>query len=201
MRPVALIVLLSIAAAGGDDKDKRFAPGPAASYPAHQTIENITIAAVPYITEEQSKLAFGKANPYKYGVLPVLVVLENGTGKALRLDLEAEFVDPGNRHVDATPAEDVLYIGSNVKPPRVPGSAGRYPNPFPHGPKKGPLNTTEIETRAFAAKMLPAGESAYGFFYFQTQNMPGSKIYLTGLKDATTGKDYFYFEVPLEVTK
>ncbi len=200
MRPVALIVLLSIAAVAGDDKEKRFTVEPAASYPRHQTIEKITIAAIPYTSEDQMKIAFGKANPYKYGVLPVLVVFQNDTGKALRLDLQAEFVDPGNRHVEATPADDVLYIGSNVKPPKLRGSSP-YPNPFPHGPKKGPLNTTEIETRAFAAKMLPAGESAYGFFYFQTQNMPGSKLYLTGLKDATTGKDYFYFEIPLEKEK
>ena len=195
------MVLLSIAAKGGDDKDKpRFAPGPASSYPSHQTLDNITIAALPYVTEEQSKIAFGKANPYKYGVLPVLVVLENGTGKALRLDISAEFIDPGNRHVEATPAEDVIFIGSGVKRPKLPGQTP-YPNPFPHGPKKGPLNTDEITTRAFAAKMLPAGESAYGFFYFQTQNMPGSKIYLTGFKDATTGKDYFYFEVPIDAPK
>ena len=197
MRPVALIVLLSIAAVGGDDKEKRFTVDSAASYPGHQTIEKITIAAIPYTSEDQMKIAFGKANPYKYGVLPVLVVLQNDTGKALRLDLQAEFVDPGNRHVEATSADDVLYIGASTKPPKLRGSSP-YPNPFPHGPKKGPLNSTEIETRAFAAKMLPAGESAYGFFYFQTQNMPGSKLYLTGLKDATTGKDYFYFEIPLE---
>ncbi len=199
MRPVALMVLLSIAAWGGDDK-ARFAPGPASSYPNHQTIDKITIAAIPYITEEQSKIAFGKAFPAKYGVTPVLVVIENGTGKALRLDLEAEFIDPGNRHVEATPAEDVIYIGSGVKRPKLPGQSP-YPNPFPHGPKKGPLNTDEITTRAFAAKMLPAGESAYGFFYFQTPHMPGSTIYLTGFKDAATGKPYFYFEVPIDAPK
>jgi len=194
------MVLLSIAAVGGDDKDKRFTPGAASSYPGHQTVEQITIAAVPYVTEEQARVAFGKANPNKYGVLPVLVILENGTGKALRLNLQAEFIDPGNRHIEATPADDVIYIGSGVKAPRMPGTTP-YPNPFPHGPKKGPLNVTEITTRAFAAKMLPAGESAFGFFYFQTENMPGAKIYLTGLSDATTGKDYFYFEIPMEAQK
>ena len=67
--------------------------------------------------------------------------------------------------------------------------------------KSGPLNTWEIEARAFAPKMLPAGESAFGFFYFQTQNIPGSKLYLTGIKDAPSGKDYFYFEVPFEAEK
>src|ERR1700677_4033513 len=127
MRTVALMVLLSIAAKGGDDKDKRFDPGPASSYPGHQTLDKITIAAVPYITEEQSKIAFGKANPAKFGVTPVLVILENGTGKALRLDLEAEFIDPGNRHVEATPAEDVIYIGSGGKRAKFAGE-GPYPN-------------------------------------------------------------------------
>ncbi len=76
MRRVALIVLLSIATAGAADKPKsRFAPGPAASYPGHQTQDKITIAAIPYTTEEQAASAFGKVNPYKYGILPVLVVL------------------------------------------------------------------------------------------------------------------------------
>src|SRR5580698_11162930 len=198
MRTVALMVLLSIAAKGGDDKDKRFDPGPASSYPGHQTLDKITIAAVPYITEEQSKIAFGKANPAKYGVTPVLVILENGTGKALRLDLEAEYIDPGNRHVDATPASDVIYIGAEIKKPHLPGG-GASPIPLPSHQKKGPLNTPEIETRAFTPKMVPAGESASGFFYFQTANIPGSKLYLTGLKDAASGKDYFYFEIPFDV--
>jgi hypothetical protein len=199
MKRLALIVLLSIAAAGGDDKDKsHFTAGPASSYPSHQTLDKITIAAVPFLTEEQAKTAFGKANPYRYGVIPVLVVLQNDTGKALRLDLETEFVDPGGRHVEATPASDVLYVGSDPKRPRMPGTS---PIPLPSRNKKGPLNTSEIEVRAFSAKMLPAGDSAFGFFYFQTQYIPGSKLYLTGLKDATTGKDYFYFEVPLAEQK
>jgi hypothetical protein len=199
MRRVALIVLLSIAAAGADDKDKaRFAPGPASSYPGHQTMDKITIAAVPFLTEEQSRSAFGKVNPYRYGVMPVLVILENGAGKTVRLDLQAEFIDPGGRHVEATPASDVVYVGSDPKRPRMPGTS---PIPLPSRNKKGPLNTSEIEGRAFVAKMLPAGESAFGFFYFQTQHIPGSKLYLTGLKDAASGKDYFYFEVPIEAAK
>ncbi|MGH9559651.1 MAG: hypothetical protein ACRD30_10460 [Bryobacteraceae bacterium] len=187
--------------ASAADKGKdRFAPGPAVSYPGHQTLDKITIAAIPYISEDQIKSAFGKVNPNRYGVLPVLVILENGTGKALRLDLDAELVDPGNRHVQATPASDVLYIGEQVKRPKLPGTSP-YPNPFPRKPKKGPLNTWEIEGRAFAPKMLPAGESAHGFFYFQTEYIPGSKLYITGLKDAATGKDYFYFEVPIVEAK
>ena len=197
MRRVALIVLLSITAAAAADKDKaRFAPGPASSYRGHQTADQITIAAVPFITDEQTRTAFDKVNPNKYGVLPVLVVLENGTGKALRLDIEAEYVDPGGRHLVAIPAEDVQRYNGVTKPPKL--GANPLPIPLPHREKKGPLNIWEIGGRAFAAKLLPVGDSVFGFFYFLTEHLPGSHLYLTGLKDAASGKDYFYFEVPIE---
>jgi len=198
MRRVA-IVLLSIAAASAGDKDKvPFSPGPASSYPGHQTLDKITIAAVPFTTEEQAASAFGKANPYKYGILPVLVILQNDTGKALKLDLKAEFVDAANRHVDAMAPPDVtLWDGSRHASWKT-GSSPLPPLPLPRKPKKGPLHVPEIEGLAFSAKLVPVGESVRGFFYFEAQNLPGSKIYLTGIKDAATGKDYFYFEVPME---
>lgn len=204
MRRVAVfsgvIVLLSIAAQAAnyneDDKDKdRFAPSDAASYKGSQTTEKITIAAVPFITEEQMHTAFGKVNPNKYGVLPVLVIIENGTGKALRLSLSADYIRPDGKHVDATPASDVTFIGGSGKPPSMPGS---NPLPFPRRAKKGPLNTWEIEGRAFTAKLVPLGEKVFGFFYFQAEYLPGAKIYLTGISDASTGNEYLYFEVPLE---
>jgi hypothetical protein len=198
MKPTVILslatVLLSIAAVSADDKVP-FRPGAASSYPNHQTLEKITIAAVAYVSDDQVRSAFGRVNPPKYGVEPILVILQNDTGKTLRLDLEAEFVDPGNRRIESTPASDVLYIGTEVKRPRMPGAS---PIPLPSRNKKGPLNTPEIETRAFAAKMLTDGSSASGFFYFQTPHIPGSKLVLSGLKDAASGKDYFYFEVPLD---
>jgi len=205
MRRVAVfssvIVLLSIAATGSDykdsdDKDKdRFAPGPVSSYRGATTIERIAMAAVPYVSDEQVRTAFGKANPPKYGVLPVLVVIENTTGKALKLDLQADYLRPDGKHIDATPPSDVTFIGGSGKAPKLPGS---NPLPFPRGAKKGPLNTWEIEGRAFTAKLIPVGEKAYGFFYFQTGYLPGAKLYLTGISDATTGKEFLYFEVPVE---
>jgi hypothetical protein len=199
MRRVAfflgVIVLLSIAAQASDDKDKdRFAPGPASSYKGHETTEKITLAAVPFLSEEEVRSAFGKANLARYGVLPVLVILENGTGKALRLDLQADLIGPDGKHVDATPAVDVTFIGGSGKPPSIPGT---NPLPFPRR-KKGPLNVWEIEGRAFTAKLAPVGEKVFGFFYFQQDFKPGSRLYLTGVSDASSGKEYLYFEVPLE---
>jgi hypothetical protein len=196
MRRIALMVLLSIAVAYAIDKDKdHFSAGPASSYKGHQTLDKITIAAVPFVTDEEARKTFDKINPNKYGVLPVLVVIENGTGKALRLDLEAAFVDASGGKLEATPADDVIYLAGVKKVPKL---YNPLPVPLPRRDKKGPLNIWEIPGRAFAAKLIPPGESASGFVYFQTAHEPGSKLYLTGIRDASTGKEYFYFEVPME---
>src|SRR5579863_824789 len=146
MRRVALIVLLSIATAAAADK-KPFAPGKADSYPNHVTQDKITIAAIPYTSEDQAAAAFGKVNPNKYGILPVLVVLQNDTGKALRLNLEAKFIGGESRGLEAMPPGDVvLFDGSRKRNWQVPTP---LPFPLPQKNRKGPRNSPEIEGRAF----------------------------------------------------
>jgi len=202
---LAVLILLSISifqqpTAWAADKEKpRFTSGAASTYKGNQTLDKITIAAVPYLSEEQVKAAFGKVDPNHHGVLPVLVALDNGTGKTLRLDLQAELITADNRHQEALAPDDVQHLGAATKAPRLPGGPGNpLPMPLPTRVKKGPLNVWEIEGRAFAAKVIPPGESVFGFFYFLGEHEPGQRIYLTGIKDASTGKDYFYFEVPIE---
>jgi len=200
MRRVALIVLLSIATAAAADKDNaRFAPKPASTYPGHQTISNITIAAVPYTSEEQAKSAFDKKNPYKYGILPILVVIKNDTGKALRLNLQTELVDVQNHRLEPMPPGDVvLFDGASNK------NWNAIPKPLPiplPSHKGGPLDTWEIEGRAFTARLVPDGQSVFGFVYFNSALRPDSFLYVNGIADAASGKDYFSFEVPFEDRK
>lgn len=187
-----LIVLLSIAAAWGADKDKgRFAPGPASSYANRQSSEGVTIAAAPLETDEQTEPAFGKLNPYKYGVLPVLVVIQNDRKTSLDLSrMQVEYVLPGGGHIEATPAADVPYI-TGPERPKV------QTLPLPRRKKKNPLSSVVIESRAFAARMLPPGESAHGFFYFQTGHRSASRLYVTSILEAGSGKELFYYEIPL----
>jgi hypothetical protein len=202
MRRVAVMVLLSIAAAAAFQAvaadNKRFAPMPASSYPGHQTQNGITIAAVPYTREDEVKAAFGKANPYKYGILPILVVIQNDTGKALRLNLKTELVDLQDDHKPPMKPLDVrLWDGVHDRDYRIPGQS---PIPLPHH-NKGPLDVPEIDGLAFSAKLLPVGEKVFGFLYFDSAVRPGAFLYVNGLLDAATGKDYFYFEVPFEDQK
>ena len=46
--------------------------------------------------------------------------------------------------------------------------------------------------------MLPPGESAHGFFYFRTAHRSGASLYVTGMREASSGKDLFYFDIPLD---
>src|SRR5438128_1091324 len=103
-----LALVLSIAAAFAADKEQPFKAAPAASYTHHQTNDAITVAADPYVSGEKIKNAFGKLDPYQYGVLPVLVVIQNDGKEAIRLDqLQVAYVGPRNQRVDATPPKEV----------------------------------------------------------------------------------------------
>jgi hypothetical protein len=176
--------------------DRKFSPGAASSYANHQTNDNVTVAAEAYDTDGLAHSAFGKVNPYQYGVLPVLVIIQNDTDKAIRLDsLQVEYTEVDGGRVEPTPMQDVKYVGSAPKKPQP--NTG---SPIPPGvfKKKNPLSGQEIPERAFLARMLPPHEAASGFFYFQAKHRPGAKLYLTGMTEAQTGKGFVYFEIGLD---
>ena len=195
-----LIILLSIAAGFGADKDKPvFKPGPADSYPHRQRISKLTIAADAFTEPGEMRAAFGKLNPSKYGLLPILVVMRNDSGQALRLDtMRVEYIRDDGRSLEPIPPEDIPYL-TPVKQPNMGGAKWPTP-PIPglSGKKKNPLAAFEVQGRAFAAKMLPPRDSAEGFFYFYTAPLRGSTLYITGITEAATGQELFYFEIPLD---
>jgi hypothetical protein len=195
------ILLTSIAVALAADKEHtKFVPLPAAQYPNHQTENGVTVAALPYETKDQAEPAFGKVNPYEYGVLPILVVIKNEGKTALRTNrIRVEYMWPDRTKIDATPARDVKYIGA-----KKPNGSVPMPRPLglpPSSKIKQPLGEWEIEGRAFAAEMIPPGESASGFFYFQTGHRTGSSLFVSGLRDAASNQELIYFELPLAAVR
>ena len=123
-----LALLTSIAAVLAPNKawpaskdQPKFTPGPAASYESHQTSEKVTIGVAAYVSDEETRPVFGKHNPYTYGVLPVLVVIQNDGPKTIRVDpLELVLVGPNRDRVDATPAKDVRFLTGPNKPSVAP---------------------------------------------------------------------------------
>src|SRR5579859_4661099 len=185
-----------LAAALAADKTPHFSVQPASSYPTKQTSDSVTIAAVPYITEEQAHLAFGKLDPNRYGILPLLIVIQNDGKQTLKFDkMRVEYVTSDRTHVDSTPAKDVPYLRGAAQP-RI--ENGPIPGKGTHVKKvKNPLLGGEIGVRAFSAPVLPPGEQAGGFFYFQTGNRHGMSAYVTGITEAGSGRELLYFEIPL----
>jgi len=176
-------------------EDTKFTAGAAASYPSHQTSEKVTIGVMPYFNDEDTRPVFGKHNPYQYGVMPVLVVIQNDSPKTIKLQpMEAVWVLPSHDRIDATPAKDIKFLRGPERPPNVQRPPGL---PGPGMGHKNPLDTWEIEGRAFAAQMLPPGQSASGFLYFQTGYQKGSSLYLSGLREADTNRELLYFEIPV----
>lgn len=195
------ILLTSIAVAFAADKEHaKFVPLPAEQYPNHQSENGVTVAALPYETKDQAETAFGKVSPYEYGVLPILLVIKNDSKTAIRVNrMRIQYMWPDRTKIDPTPARDIRFIGSK-------GPSGRVPMPRPLGiptssKVKQPLGEWEIEGRAFAAEMIPPGESASGFVYFQTGHRTGSMLFVSGLRDAATNQELIYFELPLAAVR
>ncbi|MGI9074220.1 MAG: hypothetical protein ACR2JB_23565 [Bryobacteraceae bacterium] len=188
---IAFAVITAVAGTGAEDK--AFRAGAASDY-AHQTSEQVTIGAKSYDTQELTAEAFGKKTDLlKYGVLPVLVVIENKREKTLDLrNLEVNLVAADGRHAGPVSPEDIPFLGKRSKTPTM----NPVPNPLPK--KKNPLNAPQIVERAFAAKMLPPGDSTSGFFYFEARPEAGDKLYLNGLRDTPSGKEILYFEFGLD---
>jgi len=161
-----------------------------------QTNDQVTIGADPFETAAKTKTAFGKLDPNEHGVLPVLVVVRNDSKQTLDASrLEVQYKIPGQRAVDNTPASDVKTLNGARRPGYIPGPLGG--GVMLKG-KKNPLDVWEIEGHAFSAKMIPPGQSASGFFYFQGELKPGATIFLNGFAAAGGGKELFYFEISLE---
>ncbi len=191
-----LVLSISVWAIGAALAAKGFDVKPVESYPTRQAANGLTIAAVAYDSEEQQKAVFGKAALREFGILPVLLVMQNDSGKALKLDtMEVNYLTPQQRKVEETPASDVQYLDGPKRP-----NFGGSPLPIPRRKPKSKLAYPEIEGYGFNAKMLPANDKAHGFVYFQTSHRPGSgaKIYIRGIVEAPTGKELLYFEVPLD---
>src|SRR3978361_614631 len=104
LRWVPLLFVSIAASFGADNGRPELEVNPGAARPNHQTSEKATIAAEPFETDEQTRPAFGKVNPYRNGILPVLVVIQNDSPNAIRVDrLKTFYVLPDRTRIETTP--------------------------------------------------------------------------------------------------
>jgi hypothetical protein len=190
--PKTGLVFMSIALAFAANPDKGFRPGAPDQY-AHQANDGVTIGARRFDTMDATKPVFGKkADLNRYGVLPVLLVIQNDRKQSLDLqNLEVKLEAADSHSIIPLTASEVPFIAVPVNQPTM---GPKSPLSRRH---KNPLNVPEITTLAFAAKMLPAGDKASGFFYFRAASEPGMRLYVSGVYERPSGKELLYFEIPL----
>lgn len=194
MRVLASIGLMA-AIAFAADKDAPFRPGSPSSYPSCQTVGKLKMVAVKYESDGETKPVFGNVNPNEKGILPILLIMENtGDDTYMLNNMRVEYQVPGREQLVPIDARDLAYLSGPVKAPQIGTGI-----PIPIKKKKSsPLGKVEFETRAFAAKTLLKGESANGFFYFQTRHNSKAILYVTGIREGSTGKELFYAELPID---
>src|SRR4051812_32443698 len=194
MRTLAksVLALLSISLAFAVAAERRFQAGPPDQYP-HQENEKVLIGGKPFDSEEQTKSVFGKKMDLnKYGILPILVVIKNNRAQALDLNgLQVKLVANGAASVIPLEPQEVAAIAKPAERPKT------MPSPIPHLGKGNMLDSVSVVERAFSARMLPAGDQASGFFYFQARPEPGMRLLINGIFERRTGKEILYFEIPL----
>jgi len=203
MRSLSLWTVLFMAALLPAAENAPFRTLPAAEYRAHQKQHEFTVAVKPYHREADMREAFGKVKPFKFGVLPVLVVITNDSDHALGLDgLKIRFVESGRDGLEPVSGEDLAYVNASSKPKERPRYIPRIPGIGSPKVKKGPLAAEIITQREFVAPVVPPHSSASGFFYYLTGSdpdpVPGSTMYITGITNLSTKEELFFFEIPLD---
>lgn len=170
--------------------EQSFRPGPPDQYP-HQRNGDVTVGAQPFDSLAMTKPVFGKkADLVRYGILPVLLVVENQGKEALDLqNIEVQLETSDGRHVIALDPQEVPFVALGQQ--RSPGEK----SPLSRN-KKSPLDIPEIAQWAFSGKTLPGGQKASGFFYFRAQVEQGMKMYVSGMAERPSGKQVLYFEIP-----
>ena len=162
-----LALLLSIAAAFAADKETAL-PGrrrPPATRTTRPTPRSPS-ASSRTIPARKIKTAFGKLNPYNYGILPVLVVIQNDSDKTIRLDRTQGRVCRARAQPRGGHACPGCPLPPRTRPAQDDSRADR-PGQDRQGEEESAGRLGDRRPRLRRAD-APAGQTASGFFYFQT---------------------------------
>ena len=185
MRRVFVTVVIVTAFATPTYAKKVLRVRPAEKYSAKQKQGDVIVAVKPYLTPKEKKIILGTTTPYMYGVLPILVVLHNGSDHGLDLkDLKVRFITPDREGLEPLTEKELLRFRLSTKP------------------NVGLLAELEISEQIFKAPIIPPRSTVNGFFYYLTRRgldiIAGGSVYLSGIQNLTTGKKLPYFEIKLK---
>jgi hypothetical protein len=204
-RAILIIVMLLPLSAVGQNTQ----PDPM-SLPAHDTHQDLTIGADPYLKAERyTKEVFGKNSFYAAGIVAIDVYFRNDNNAPVRLNLETiqlVISSPGQDRQRLGPLspEDVadrtlLTANSNIR--------ARRPFPFPSSSsgsghsKEWTEMTAALRSVALGTDVLPPHATTHGFLFFDMNHNFGAirnaHLYIPDLAFMTDNKALFFFEIDL----
>ncbi len=169
---------------------------PIQSYGFRQTHGDVRVAVDPFFTPDRAGAAFsgGEGFPDK-GLLPVQVIIENGSRAAVQVDPQnARLVHPNGRSEISLSAYDAFAL---VKIPVGWWALGAVVGASVPG-YRNRERLRDIEGRALKAGTISPGQSEAGFVYFslpeEQQSLDGDRVVLV-LMDA--GGREIPYEIPI----
>jgi len=184
------------------------APSPSSNLPK-DTHQGFTISADPYTDAGRAKKEFGKADPYKAGILAVQVFFQNDLNAPVHVDLSTIRLDvknPNGEHANIR-ALTVPQTAARIAHPK--GPATPRPRHFP-GLPGGNLPAKDSKTQDVEDKLtpfslqsdvVPSNGTLHGMIFFdisgQFDMVAHSSLYVPDVKSVASQNSMIYFEVPL----
>jgi hypothetical protein len=139
---------------------------PIESYPAQASAGGVTIAANPYMTDEESETAFDVKRLNSRGYLPVHVIIKNDTAYYLTIHTRNVLLfTPNGEQLYSTPAtivvDNVVRAGLTKKDPK------KSDEPETLSKKGSPL--TDFTSKELVTASIDPGATVDGFLFFFTQ--------------------------------
>jgi hypothetical protein len=201
--PLALALPL---AAHADKPRKVPPPLPAAQYPAHDTHQQITIAADPGDTKDTAPKT--RLDYLAHGFLPVRIIVTNDSSQPLSLDDARILFISGNDLTENAATDEELdraiFQLKTIKGKQIP-----LPAPLPPITRKPKPVDNQIRLDdadfGFKSSTIPPHSTAAGWLYYDMHDvdqpvLKGAVIELHKARWAATNKPLDTFEIPLQPT-
>ena len=184
-------------------------PSPSNELPK-DTHQGFTVSADPYTDADRAKKEFGKADPYKAGILAVQVFFKNDLNAPVHVDLSTIRLDvknPNGEHANIRALTAPQAAARIAHPKGISSPKPRhFPVPLPGGNLPGKdSKTQDMEDKltpfSLQSDVVPPNGTLHGVIFFdisgQFDVVSHSSLYVPDVKSVASQSSMIYFEVPL----
>jgi hypothetical protein len=201
---VTLTLGLAVPLAVHADKPRKVPPPlPAAQYPAHETHEQITIAADPGDTKDTAPHT--RIDYLSHGFMPIRIIVTNDSSQPLSLDDARILLVPANNSAENAASQDELERGTSST--RNEGRKTPLPGPLPpithHAKPVDSQIAADDNDFGFKSSTIAPHSTAAGWLYYDIRDLDrdplkGATIEVRKARWSSTNKALDTFEIPLQ---